>query len=510
MMKVFLKTVQILVLFSVIFAVGCEKKEEEKGGTSIGEPPTCQITAPQNNAEFGIGETISVTVTAASGDGNIVEVQLYVDNVLHTTKTNAPYNFTVNAAELSLGTHVLKAVAKDNDGATGESTIMVKIISEGANKAPTCNITNPLEGAHFSTDENIPVTVVAEDADGYIVEVQLYVDNVGHSIKTAFPYNFTINAGELSPGTHVLRAVAKDNDGANGEATVNIIVEQPDTESPDFVTFSDGKIPNTWHTTAWYIDNTIGYDDIYSLKTMTNNSAVVTSKTCNSNMNFVEFYLRGSGTVDFYVDGSKRKVCALTNSWVKHGFYLEEGLHTFKWEFIDGVEANLDAIRFKNETQLAVGMYYKGGIIAYLDNTNQHGFIAAPENQSDGIEWGGHGTTTGATGTAIGTGESNTTTIVEMLGNGSYAAKLCDDLVINDYNDWFLPSKDELNILYQNRNVIGGFTIDSGSSYYSSYWSSSESSSGSAWLQDFRNGEQKNTCNPCKFANFRVRAVRAF
>ena len=53
------------------------------------------------------------------------------------------------------------------------------------------------------------------------------------------------------------------------ESTVNITVNQPPTESPDFVTFSAGKIPNTWQTTAWVIDNTVGYDDIYSLKAMT-------------------------------------------------------------------------------------------------------------------------------------------------------------------------------------------------------------------------------------------------
>ena len=370
------------------------------------------------------------------------------------------------------------------------------------NKPPTCTITNPQDNANFSMDESITVMVEAEDSDGTIAEVQLYIDDVEHSLKTAPPYNFVINAGELNPGAHILKAVAKDNEDAKGEAAANIVVDQPSTENPDFVSFSDGKIPNTWQTTAWYIDDTSGFDDLYSLKTTINYVDVIASKTCASNINFVEFYLRGNGNVDFLIDGEKRKICTLTNSWVRHGFYIGEGLHSFKWEFTDGREANLDAIRFKSETQLAVGLYYQGGIIAYLDDTNLHGLIAAPEDQSTGIQWyDGNSIVTDATGTTIGTGQSNTKAIVQAQGLGAYAAKLCDDLVLNGYSDWYLPSKDELNMLYQNRHLIGGLS----DAYY---WSSSENTNSIyAWCQYFANGGQTNVNK-----NFicRVRAVRTF
>ena len=76
---------------------------------------------------------------------------------------------------------------------------------------------------------------------------------------------------------------------------------------------------------------------------------------------------------------------------------------------------------------------------------------------------------TGATGTAIGTGQANTTAIVTTQGAGSYAAQLCNDLTVGGYNDWFLPSKDELDLMYENLYLqeVGGFTDDY-------YWSSSE------------------------------------
>ena len=372
----------------------------------------------------------------------------------------------------------------------------------GVNKQPTCTISNPQAGAQFNMDESISVTVVAEDSDGFIVEVQLSVDDVGHSLIKAFPYNFTINAGELQPGVHTVKAVAKDNQGAIGEATVSITIKQPSTESPDFVSFSDGKIPNTWQTTAWFIDNTVGYDDIYSLMAGMSSVAVMTSKTCNSGINYVEFYVR-NGFVNFFIDGIQTKECSSTNNWTKYGFFLSAGLHTLKWESItSGV--NIDAIRFSYNSDVfsgSVGDNYQGGIVFYVDETGKHGLIAAPSDQSAGSPW--YNSTyivTGASGAAIGTGQSNTTRIVRAQGAGGYAAKLCDDLVLNGYSDWYLPSKEELNLLYQNRNLIGGFS----NAYY---WSSSENGSSTAWSLGFPNGNQGHSY---KDGTCRVRAVRSF
>src|SRR5687768_11986514 len=122
------------------------------------------------------------------------------------------------------------------------------------------------------------------------------------------------------------------------------------------------------------------------------------------------------------------------------------------------------------------GQSFQGGVIAYLllpgdpgyDANVPHGLITPPTNQSTGLPWyNGTYTITGATGTALGTGQANTTAIVASQGAGSYAAQLCDDLVLNGYSDWYLPSKDELNKLFINRVEIGGFAN-------THYWSSSE------------------------------------
>jgi len=109
---------------------------------------------------------------------------------------------------------------------------------------------------------------------------------------------------------------------------------------------------------------------------------------------------------------------------------------------------------------------------------------------------------TGATGTGIGTGQNNTTAIVTAQGIGSYAAQLCNDLTEGGYSDWFLPSKDELNLMYQNLKLfgVGGFA-DLG------YWSSTEASETNAWIRFFDIGNEGNFG---KFNTSPIRAVRAF
>jgi len=81
------------------------------------------------------------------------------------------------------------------------------------------------------------------------------------------------------------------------------------------------------------------------------------------------------------------------------------------------------------------------------------------------------------------------------------AARLCGDLVLNGYSDWYLPSKEELNKLYINRVAVGGFSSGN-------YVSSSEVDNANAWYQGFSNGSQLSNGN--KASGFGVRAVRAF
>jgi hypothetical protein len=164
---------------------------------------------------------------------------------------------------------------------------------------------------------------------------------------------------------------------------------------------------------------------------------------------------------------------------------------------------------------LSIGQSYQGGKVAYIlgskdpgyDVNTPHGLIAATSDQTVpeiGIKWDrGTYTITGATGTAIGTGLSNTNKIIASQGEPAitYAAGLARAYTGGGYTDWYLPSKDELEKLQSNKGTIGDF-------YNFYYWSSSEVDESKAWFQFFWNGRQyqnvKGELRPL------VRAIRSF
>lgn len=109
------------------------------------------------------------------------------------------------------------------------------------------------------------------------------------------------------------------------------------------------------------------------------------------------------------------------------------------------------------------------------------------------------------TETKVGSGRSNTELLVKADSAGSEtAATACDTLAIKTYSDWFLPSKDELSLLFTNLARTGK---DSFLKEGYAYWSSSSFDAERAWAQGFSNGVQGRVE---KSELLVVRAIRAF
>ena len=140
-----------------------------------------------------------------------------------------------------------------------------------------------------------------------------------------------------------------------------------------------------------------------------------------------------------------------------------------------------DTISFTTDS-LYLGMMVNGGIVFYIDSTGEHGLISSLSDLTD-LAWviqdpfivvGANSTTDGL---------ANTMYIVYWYPNASPATS-CSSFIIPGWkNSWFLPAKDQLEKMYLEKDLIGGFSNKT-------YWSSTQADLDNAYAQDFSNGSQ--------------------
>jgi hypothetical protein len=160
-----------------------------------------------------------------------------------------------------------------------------------------------------------------------------------------------------------------------------------------------------------------------------------------------------------------------------------------------------------------------GGNIFYDKGNSNDGWryleCAPASTEWKGIKWAESGGKVDKTTPGIGAGKENTRLIMARFmttGEAFRAAQRCDALTYGGYDDWFLPSKLELGLMfmYLKEAGIGGFSEDW-------YWSSTESGDhNGVWAQKFSDGEQVGNGDAyyykqgAKSYGHLVRAIRQF
>ena len=161
---------------------------------------------------------------------------------------------------------------------------------------------------------------------------------------------------------------------------------------------------------------------------------------------------------------------------------------------------NIEVTRTKSITIYEIGQQLFGGIIFHSDSSGNC-LVAAPNDQGTST-WGCMNIITNITNKSLFSGKMNTSNIVSLCGN-STAAYTCSSMALNGYNDWYLPAKDELNLMFVNRAKIGNFALDY-------YWTSTEAPNQSTTAYIINFNPQFYTLNEAtlKSNSNRVRAIR--
>ena len=184
--------------------------------SSDSTPPSVSITDPAGGSTIEGMTTVSVDAT---DDVEVSSVALYVNSVLHDTKLNSPYDFTVNANDLPTGTNTLRARAYDSSNNFSDDSINVQI--QANNLPASISITTPSSGQEV----NGRVTITAQASNFATSPVVIFsIDGIQQSIDTSPPYESGWHTKGESTGSHTISVDAVDSAGNTASSSISVVI----------------------------------------------------------------------------------------------------------------------------------------------------------------------------------------------------------------------------------------------------------------------------------------------
>ncbi len=205
--------------------------------------PNIQIDSPTNGSIFNDLSPVNIGALANDSDGNIAEIEFFVNGMSIGTVTGS--NTNINFTPPGEGVYDVYAIATDNEGATTTSAV-IQFIVDFPNQAPNISFIAPMNGAVFNTLDPILIIANADDPDGNIAQVEFFIDGVSvEVVTTGSPYATAFIPS--AEGTYTVYAVATDNEGAmNTTASIDITIDLPN-QAPNIMLTSptNGAIFNS-------------------------------------------------------------------------------------------------------------------------------------------------------------------------------------------------------------------------------------------------------------------------
>lgn len=475
----------LLLIGASVLISSCQKEDPNVA------PGKATLTLPLNSAtDVALNSTLSWQAAIdPDGDAIIYDVYFGTDATPVTVASSGQKSTTYTPTLIANNTYFWKVVAKDPKDGTSESSVWN--FSTLNNGPGIVALTSPDdEAANVALDATLSWQAATDpDGDAVVYDVYIGTDVIPVTLASTDQSGTTYTATLAANTTYYWKVIAKDDKGGTGESAIW-----------SFSTLNNA--PGSVSLTAPANEaGGIALSSILSWQAATDpdGDAVVYD-------------------VYFGTDASPETVISADQEGITYVPTLTPGT-TYYWKVVakDPYGGISESTVWSFTAIIQIGDFYQGGIVFYLDGTGNHGLICPITNQSPPSPevHGGWGCANGvnidgADATAIGTGLQNTLDIIAACPTIGIAAEICASLTLNGYEDWYLPSIDELKAMHQQRNIITEYALANGGEDFIGhyYYSSSESTGAYAFAIYWPNGNT-NQVGKANF-NYPFRAVRAF